>query len=72
MDDPYKRIFGISGDNELLCCPFCGTIPEIEPWHGGGARKRLISCVNEDCTVGPFVTGTTKARAIAHWNRRAT
>ncbi len=54
----------------LLPCPFCGIIPIIEPWHGGGPLKRLISCVNEDCGVGPSVSGATRMKAIAKWNTR--
>lgn len=55
---------------QLLPCPFCGSTPEIEPWHGGGPRKHLISCSNDACRVFPSVTGTTKANAIKWWNRR--
>lgn len=57
--------------SDLLCCPFCGAIPTMEPWHGGGPKKRLISCINENCPVEPSVTAETPAKAIAKWNHRA-
>jgi len=59
-------------EKNLLPCPFCGTIPIIEPWHGGGPLKRLISCQNENCEVAPAVTGTTQKKAITYWNYRTT
>lgn len=55
---------------EPLPCPFCGYDPEIEPWHGGGPRKRLISCQSDSCPVCPRITGSTRARAIRAWNTR--
>ena len=58
--------------SDLLGCPFCGTIPIIEPWLCGDPPKRLISCANEYCYVEPSVSGETLAVAIAKWNRRAT
>lgn len=51
-------------------CPFCGAQPEIQPWHGGGPRKRLVSCSNEVCVVNPQTSAPTRKRAIANWNYR--
>jgi len=56
--------------SEMKPCPFCGEAPEIEPWHGGAPTKKLISCQNEDCEVGPSVTGETEDEAVAYWNTR--
>jgi len=52
-------------------CPFCGEMPTIEPWHGGGPRKRMISCEGVDCMVQPSVPGSTARQALERWNVRA-
>lgn len=52
-------------------CPWCGTQPTNEPWHGGGPEKHLVGCENEDCVVSPCVTGETLHEALDHWNSRA-
>ena len=53
-----------------LPCPFCGSQPVIEPWHGIGPEKHMVSCADDECGPWPKVTGETRAEAIAAWNRR--
>jgi hypothetical protein len=55
---------------EALPCPWCGTKPEMRPWHGGGINKQLIGCVSTRCEVVPSVTGESPKEAISKWNRR--
>ena len=57
--------------HKLLPCPFCGSQPDVEPWHGGPRTKVMVSCVDETCAVGPHCTGNTAAVATIKWNRRA-
>lgn len=61
---------------EALPCPWCGCAAFIEPWHGGGPGKRLISCGADYldqpmCSVSPSVTGGSKATALRLWNTRS-
>ena len=62
--------FEIKNRKELLGCPFCGNVPTVDPWHGGGPRKRIVHCENEACDVCPMVTGSTRAKAVEKWNTR--
>ena len=56
--------------SEALSCPWCGSQPTIEPWHGGGPHKRMVSCADETCWVAPSVSGPTRAKALERWNGR--
>jgi hypothetical protein len=56
---------------EARMCPFCGESAEIQPWHGGGKNKRMVSCSNEYFHVSPEVTGESRRTALARWNLRA-
>lgn len=56
---------------DLKDCPFCGTSPEMQYWHGGGPNKRMISCSGDDCDVRPAVTGENEREAVTRWERRA-
>lgn len=59
------------GDKRLLPCPFCGAQAQIECWHGGPETKKMVSCSNDWCPVGPKTTGDTPREAISNWNTRA-
>ena len=54
----------------LKACPWCGEGPDVEPWHGGGPNKHMVSCANELCPASPAVTAETRNEAIRLWNER--
>jgi len=58
-------------ETELLPCPFCGSVPEMKPWHGGRPTKMMVSCENFECSVAPSAIGETPEEAVYVWNRRA-
>jgi len=55
---------------KIKACPFCGAKAQMEPWHGGGPNKQMISCSNGECRVGPSVCGENPEEAIKYWNMR--
>jgi hypothetical protein len=57
--------------SEARTCPFCGSRPTIEHYHGGGLQKRMISCSDDYCHAGPNVCGPTKKKALQYWNARS-
>jgi hypothetical protein len=56
---------------KAMRCPFCGSAPTVEYWHGGGTQKTAIHCVAEECHASPMVTGSTPRVALDRWNTRA-
>lgn len=58
-------------DHRLKMCPFCGAPAAVQYWHGGKPTKRMVSCSNAQCEVGPQVTGETYREAANHWDTRA-
>jgi hypothetical protein len=52
----------------LLGCPCCGSVPEMERWHGGGPQKRMISC--RDCEFSVSISAPTARAAVQKWNGR--
>ena len=56
---------------KLLPCPFCGSYPEFEHWHGGSPTKITIECYSEKCEVMPSVCGETPEEAASYWNARS-
>ena len=60
----------VLSEKEAKSCPWCGTQPTIQSWHGGRPTKKFIGCEGEDCVVTPQVTGETRREALANWNTR--
>jgi hypothetical protein len=56
---------------ELLPCPFCGVVPELQPAHTHGF---FVGCESPGCPVQPENThnADTEAQAAERWNQRAT
>ena len=54
--------------DELLPCPFCGTVPI-------GVRWGKVKCQNRACLVRPTIRNWYaqgyEVQAIAEWNKRA-
>lgn len=78
-----KKAKSASAGEGLLCCPFCGEIPNVEPENpqrNGNAWARVI-CYNKKCQAKPAVydgidvaddrgSDAYKAEAIKRWNTR--
>jgi hypothetical protein len=54
---------------ELLPCPFCGTVPELQPALHHGF---FVGCENPQCPVSPETTfdAETPEQAAERWNTR--
>ncbi len=56
-------------------CPFCGSSPDISPWHGGGPYKTAVSCEGDVatswCPTFPSCTAESPESAVERWNARA-
>jgi hypothetical protein len=63
---PHRR----TKRGEASTCPWCGTLPFVQGWHGGGPTKVLVGCESDRCALSPCVTGETLAEALRNWNRR--
>lgn len=57
----------MTGENELLACPFCGALPDKAFDEGGGR----VWCANFDC-LQPAVHCPSADEAVAFWNTRPT
>ena len=60
----------MAGKCVVLTCPWCGAVPVVAPWHGGGKRKTMVACDNDTCEVRPGMCGATRKEAVARWNTR--
>ncbi len=65
MNKPKARI-----NLKIKPCPFCGSAPDVIPWHGGRPTKMLIECIEPRCGPAPSVTGETFEAAVRQWNKR--
>jgi hypothetical protein len=54
----------------LKTCPFCGSVPTVERWHGGGPHKVRVGCDDPECTVRPASCDDDPWRAVGDWNCR--
>lgn len=55
--------------DELLPCPFCGVVPELNVWPDYEGQSQ-VACENEACDVSCH-TEYGKRDSAAEWNRRA-
>jgi len=60
---------------EIKCCPFCGSDPEVEDITNPASNKEIarISCYSDECPgfVDSWWSNETPLQsAITSWNRR--
>ena len=59
--------------NNLLPCPFCGKIPEIEElkYMDGRMDKYYVSCKNDKCACEPMTFAHKNKGVVTRaWNKR--
>ena len=62
-----SNLFSEKTDEEQpLCCPFCGCMPDEGPYNGA----YTIYCPNSDCGVQPEIVRKIRSRCIKNWNKR--
>lgn len=49
-------------------CPFCGWVPSVTKYDDGLVE---VACNYRGCPAKPMVEGTSRARTVRRWNRRA-
>lgn len=76
----YKTNNGVEFEaDELRPCPFCGSIPEIQPIGNDATKTRaaMIKCSRSSCRIERTVKAKFQSQewamraCINHWNMRA-
>jgi NADH pyrophosphatase NudC (nudix superfamily) len=67
----------MGGTVRLRTCPFCGQVPEAQPWQEPGSV--MITCIGQyagqegydnPCEAAPSVLGDNADQAALGWNSR--